>query len=150
MPDGDPLSHVRPFCSCAALHDDAGAPRGPGADHRLTPPPGCTGSRGVRTLIVTGTGTDVGKTVVVAAIAALARAAGERVTVVKPAQTGVGPAEDGDLAEVVRLAGARRHRRARPLPRAARPGHRRPAGRRDAGDGGAGRGRGAGSWTPTS
>jgi len=59
----------------------------------------------VRTLIVTGTGTDVGKTVVVAAIAALARAAGERVTVVKPAQTGVTPAEDGDLAEVVRLAG---------------------------------------------
>ena len=59
----------------------------------------------MRTLIVTGTGTDVGKTVVVAAIAALARAAGERVTVVKPAQTGVGPADDGDLAEVVRLAG---------------------------------------------
>ena len=24
VPDGDPLSHVRPFCSCAALHDDAG------------------------------------------------------------------------------------------------------------------------------
>ena len=59
----------------------------------------------MRTLIVTGTGTDVGKTVVVAAIAALARAAGERVTVVKPAQTGVGPTDDGDLAEVVRLAG---------------------------------------------
>jgi dethiobiotin synthetase len=59
----------------------------------------------VRTLIVTGTGTDVGKTVVVAAIAALARASGERVTVVKPAQTGVAPGEDGDLAEVVRLAG---------------------------------------------
>ncbi|WP_328306669.1 dethiobiotin synthase [Actinomycetospora sp. NBC_00405] len=59
----------------------------------------------MRTLIVTGTGTDVGKTVVVAAIAALARAAGERVTVVKPAQTGVAPADDGDLAEVVRLAG---------------------------------------------
>lgn len=59
----------------------------------------------MRTLIVTGTGTDVGKTVVVAAVAALARAAGERVTVVKPAQTGVAPADDGDLAEVVRLAG---------------------------------------------
>ncbi|MFC5142564.1 dethiobiotin synthase [Actinomycetospora rhizophila] len=59
----------------------------------------------MRTLIVTGTGTDVGKTVVVAAVAALARAAGERVTVVKPAQTGVGPGEDGDLATVARLAG---------------------------------------------
>ena len=59
----------------------------------------------MRTLIVTGTGTGVGKTVVVAAVAALARAADERVTVVKPAQTGVAPGEDGDLAEVVRLAG---------------------------------------------
>ncbi|MEJ2890784.1 dethiobiotin synthase [Actinomycetospora aeridis] len=59
----------------------------------------------MRTLIVTGTGTDVGKTVVVAAVAALARAAGERVTVVKPAQTGVAPGEDGDLAAVERLAG---------------------------------------------
>lgn len=59
----------------------------------------------MRTLIVTGTGTDVGKTVVVAALAALARAAGERVTVVKPAQTGVAPGEDGDLAVVERLAG---------------------------------------------
>ncbi|GAA4944023.1 dethiobiotin synthetase [Actinomycetospora succinea] len=59
----------------------------------------------MRTLIVTGTGTDVGKTVVVAALAALARAVGERVTVVKPAQTGVGPAEDGDLAVVERLTG---------------------------------------------
>jgi dethiobiotin synthetase len=59
----------------------------------------------VRIVIVTGTGTDVGKTVVVAAIAALARAGGERVTVVKPAQTGVAPGEDGDLAAVVRLAG---------------------------------------------
>ncbi|MEJ2865825.1 dethiobiotin synthase [Actinomycetospora flava] len=59
----------------------------------------------MRTLIVTGTGTDVGKTVVVAAVAALARDAGERVTVVKPAQTGVAPGEDGDLADVLRLAG---------------------------------------------
>lgn len=59
----------------------------------------------MRTLIITGTGTGVGKTVVTAAMAALARAAGERVTVVKPAQTGVGAGEDGDLAAVVRLAG---------------------------------------------
>ncbi|PVZ08888.1 dethiobiotin synthetase [Actinomycetospora cinnamomea] len=57
-------------------------------------------------MIVTGTGTDVGKTVVVAAVAALARAAGERVTVLKPAQTGVAEDEPGDLAAVVRLAGA--------------------------------------------
>jgi dethiobiotin synthetase len=45
--------------------------------------------RGV--LVVTGTGTGVGKTVVTAAIAALATARGDRVAVVKPAQTGVDP-----------------------------------------------------------
>jgi len=53
-------------------------------------------------LVVTGTGTDVGKTVATAALAALA---GGRVAVVKPAQTGAGPAEPGDLAQVERLAG---------------------------------------------
>lgn len=56
-------------------------------------------------MIVTGTGTGVGKTVATAAVAALALAAGERVTVVKPAQTGIAPGEPGDLADVVRLAG---------------------------------------------
>jgi dethiobiotin synthetase len=56
-------------------------------------------------LVVTGTGTGVGKTVVTAAIAALARDAGQRVAVLKPAQTGVARNEPGDLAEVVRLAG---------------------------------------------
>lgn len=54
-------------------------------------------------LVVTGTGTGVGKTVVTAAVAALAVAAGQRVAVLKPAQTGVGPDEPGDLADVVRL-----------------------------------------------
>ena len=44
----------------------------------------------------------MGKTVVTAAIASLVSS----VTVVKPAQTGVGPGEPGDLAEVVRSAGA--------------------------------------------
>lgn len=53
-------------------------------------------------LIVTGTGTDVGKTVATAALAACARG---DVAVVKPAQTGVGPDAAGDLAEVTRLAG---------------------------------------------
>ena len=59
----------------------------------------------MRVLVVTGTGTGVGKTVATAAVAALAAAAGERVVVVKPAQTGVGPDEPGDLADVRRLAG---------------------------------------------
>ncbi len=56
-------------------------------------------------LIVTGTGTGVGKTVVTAAIAALAVAAGRRVAVLKPTQTGVGPGERGDLDDVARLVG---------------------------------------------
>jgi dethiobiotin synthetase len=54
---------------------------------------------------VAGTDTGVGKTVVTAALAALAQAGGRRVAVVKPAQTGVGPHEPGDLAEVERLSG---------------------------------------------
>jgi dethiobiotin synthetase len=56
-------------------------------------------------LVVTGTGTEVGKTVTTAAIAAAALARGRSVAVVKPAQTGVGPGEPGDAAEVARLAG---------------------------------------------
>src|SRR4051812_47965235 len=56
-------------------------------------------------LVVTGTGTGVGKTVVTAAIAAVSRARGRSVAVVKPAQTGVTADEPGDLADVRRLAG---------------------------------------------
>lgn len=56
-------------------------------------------------LVITGTGTDVGKTMVTAAIAALAASRGERVTVVKPAQTGVGPGEESDADVVRRLSG---------------------------------------------
>jgi dethiobiotin synthetase len=57
-------------------------------------------------LVVTGTGTDVGKTVVTAAVAALAADRGRSVAVLKPAQTGLLAGEPGDLAEVTRLAGA--------------------------------------------
>lgn len=57
-------------------------------------------------LVVTGTGTGVGKTVVTAAIAALAVAAGRSVAVLKPAQTGVTAGEPGDAGEVRRLSGA--------------------------------------------
>jgi dethiobiotin synthetase len=56
-------------------------------------------------VIVSGTGTDVGKTVATAALASVAAAAGKRVAVVKPAQTGVAIGEPGDLAEVSRLSG---------------------------------------------
>jgi dethiobiotin synthetase len=57
-------------------------------------------------LVVTGTGTDVGKTIVTAAVASLALDRFSRVAVVKPAQTGVRPGEPGDLDEVARLSGA--------------------------------------------
>lgn len=56
-------------------------------------------------LIITGTGTGVGKTVVTAAVAALAADRGVPVAVVKPAQTGVGFGEPGDLHEIERLSG---------------------------------------------
>lgn len=56
-------------------------------------------------IVVTGTDTGVGKTVVTAALAALARARGATVAVVKPAQTGARPGQPGDLDEVRRLAG---------------------------------------------
>jgi dethiobiotin synthetase len=65
-----------------------------------------SGHRGI--LLITGTGTGVGKTVVTAAIAALARAARRNVAVVKLAQTGVhdGPGSDTpDLETITRLSG---------------------------------------------
>ena len=71
-----------------------------------------TGTRNI--IVITGTSTGVGKTVVTAAVAALAAAAGRRTAVVKVAQTGVhdgpgGPGEAGgegsDLDTVTRLTG---------------------------------------------
>ncbi|KRV49787.1 dethiobiotin synthetase [Wenjunlia vitaminophila] len=56
-------------------------------------------------LVVSGTGTEMGKTVVTAAVAAAAAAAGRRVAVLKAAQTGVLGGEPGDAEEVARLAG---------------------------------------------
>ncbi|MFF2848103.1 dethiobiotin synthase [Streptomyces sp. NPDC058001] len=56
-------------------------------------------------LVVTGTGTEVGKTVTTAVLACAALAAGRSVAVLKPAQTGVTGDERGDADEVVRLAG---------------------------------------------
>ncbi|WP_280236208.1 dethiobiotin synthase [Nocardia cyriacigeorgica] len=59
-------------------------------------------------LLVTGTSTDIGKTIVTAALAAVAREAGRTVAVCKPAQTGVAPGEPGDLATIAALAGVTR------------------------------------------
>ncbi|KPM57368.1 dethiobiotin synthase [Frankia sp. CcI49] len=56
-------------------------------------------------IIVTGTGTEVGKTVVTAALAALAADRGTTVAVVKPAQTGVRADELGDVDLVRDLSG---------------------------------------------
>jgi len=59
----------------------------------------------MRLLVVTGTGTGIGKTMVTAALAACALRDGRSVAVVKPVQTGVLPDEPGDLAEIQRLTG---------------------------------------------
>ncbi|MFG3052346.1 dethiobiotin synthase [Kitasatospora sp. NPDC048239] len=59
-----------------------------------------------RILFVTGTGTEVGKTVTTAAVASAALQGGLKVAVLKPGQTGVTPHERGDADEVVRLVGA--------------------------------------------
>lgn len=60
-------------------------------------------------LVVTGTGTGVGKTIATAALSRAARSQGIDVAVCKPVQTGTAPAAGGggddDLAEVARLAG---------------------------------------------
>ncbi|MFI7449226.1 dethiobiotin synthase [Nonomuraea sp. NPDC049714] len=56
-------------------------------------------------IVVCGTDSGVGKTVVCAALATLARGRGASVAVVKPAQTGVPPGARGDLDEVIRLSG---------------------------------------------
>jgi dethiobiotin synthetase len=76
-------------------------------DHQIAEPAASEPApRGV--LVITGTGTGIGKTVVTAAIAALAHAHGDRVAIVKPAQTGVhhGPGSDvPDAATIERLAG---------------------------------------------
>lgn len=59
----------------------------------------------MRLIVVTGTNTDVGKTVATAALAARAIAAGERTVVVKPAQTGVATGDPGDAPTVAALTG---------------------------------------------
>ena len=55
-------------------------------------------------LVITGTGTGVGKTITTAALASHARQAGIDVAVCKPVQTGTDSGDD-DLAEVARLSG---------------------------------------------
>ncbi|MDC5696997.1 dethiobiotin synthase [Intrasporangium calvum] len=54
---------------------------------------------------MTGTDTEVGKTVVTAATAAVLAGAGLSPAAYKPVQTGVAPGEPGDMGEVERLSG---------------------------------------------
>lgn len=74
-------------------------------------------------IFVTGTDTDVGKTIATAALASMLRAAGRSVVAYKPAQTGCDPGDPGDMAVVARLAGVPTHEgcrlRAPMAPRAA-------------------------------
>ncbi|GGM99891.1 dethiobiotin synthetase [Actinoplanes campanulatus] len=56
-------------------------------------------------VLVTGTDTEVGKTIATAAIAAAAQAAGLRVAVIKPGQTGIDTGMPTDAEVVTRLAG---------------------------------------------
>ncbi len=59
----------------------------------------------MRLLIVTGTGTGVGKTIVTAALASTLIAQGRRVAVIKPCQTGVSGDEPSDVCTVAALSG---------------------------------------------
>ena len=72
---------------------------------RAAPPPVADPRSLTSVVLVTGTGTEVGKTVVTAALAAVVRERGSDVAVVKPAQTGLAPGEPGDVDEVRRLVG---------------------------------------------
>ncbi len=56
-------------------------------------------------MLITGTGTDIGKTVVVAALAASARA--KSIAIVKPVQTGLAKDAPGDAETAATLAGVR-------------------------------------------
>lgn len=55
-------------------------------------------------VLVTGTGTEIGKTIATAALTALVLARGSRVAVLKPAQTGLAPGDAGDVDVVRSLA----------------------------------------------
>lgn len=60
-----------------------------------------------RVLFVTGTDTDVGKTITTAALAATFTAVGRSVAVYKPTQAGSAPTGEGDVDTVRRLTGIR-------------------------------------------
>ncbi len=72
---------------------------------RAATTPAATGVLATGVVVVSGTGTGVATPIVTAAVAAVARAQGRTVGVVKAAQTGLRPGEPGDLDGVQRLTG---------------------------------------------
>jgi dethiobiotin synthetase len=104
-PDG-PLADLPPDAAPGASADDVAAEsaaRAPEQNPRAVPRMPEPGEwRGI--VLVTGTDTDVGKTIVTSAIAAAAQAAGLRVAVVKPGQTGMSAGGPTDIDLVNQLA----------------------------------------------
>ena len=83
--------------------DAVGAAGGSAGDREAAPRRVGSGEwRGV--VIVSGTDTEVGKTIVTAAVAAAALASGLRVAVIKPGQTGIATGAPTDIEVVSRLA----------------------------------------------
>jgi dethiobiotin synthetase len=79
------------------------AAQAPAAEPQGAPRRSDTGEwRGI--VLVTGTDTDVGKTIVTAAVAAAAQASGLRVAVIKPGQTGIITGGPTDIDVINRLA----------------------------------------------
>lgn len=58
-----------------------------------------------RIFLITGTDTGVGKTISTAALTRYFLDTGNRVGVIKPVQSGVGPGEEGDIDTIIRLTG---------------------------------------------
>jgi dethiobiotin synthetase len=97
LPDG-PLADI----PLAEVADEVDAELAAQASNPAPRRPEAGEWRGV--VLVTGTDTGVGKTIVTAAVAAAAQSAGLRVAVIKPGQTGTAGGEPTDVDVVSRLA----------------------------------------------
>jgi dethiobiotin synthetase len=97
LPDG-PLADI----PLAEVADEVDAELAAQASNPAPRRPEAGDWRGV--VLVTGTDTGVGKTIVTAAVAAAAQSAGLRVAVIKPGQTGTAAGEPTDIDVVSRLA----------------------------------------------
>jgi dethiobiotin synthetase len=102
-PDG-PLADIPMADAAVAIAEEVDAELSAQAPESAAAPrrPEAGEWRGV--VLVTGTDTGVGKTIVTAAVAAAAQSAGLRVAVIKPGQTGTAGGEPTDIDVVSRLA----------------------------------------------